>query len=147
MNYAATFEHPMMWKDIFLAIINKLGREFYKWDGGIGFEDIETVIVISHRNKRKKMHFLLVNISVCQPAVAGGWFTTLQEEKLKVPGITLRDFRQKCRVKVWFDKREIVTVLSFDHGHNDIPIGDEVYLEGVGKCRTDRVELIKILPW
>lgn len=146
MSYRATFTHPDKWKDIFLTIIEKLGREFYKWDNGIGFEDDETVIVISHRDGQQKARFHLVNIDVSQPSVAGGWFTTLREEKKKVIGITLRDYRRKCRVKVRYDKKELEAVLSFDSGHNSAPIGDKVYIEPLGWCDTEDVELIEVLP-
>lgn len=147
MSYLATFTHPNEWKKIFLVIIEKLGQEFYKWDDGIGFENDETVIVIFHRDGQQKARFLLVDIGVCQPSVAGGWLTTLREEKKKVSGITLRDYRQKCRVKVRYDKREVEAVLSFDPGYNDAPIGDKVYLEPIGKCNTDDVELIEVFQW
>lgn len=85
-NYLCEFSHPAKWRDIYCTIIDKLGPRFHEWDKGMGFECDETVLVISHQSGGKA-RVLLKNIGVCQPAIAGGWFTTLREatEKKKLP--------------------------------------------------------------
>lgn len=80
--YICEFSHPTTWKHIFETIITHLGPKFYDWDAGLGFELDETVLVIKHRNGRKK-RVLLHDIKVTQPCVAGGWFTVLREAKKK----------------------------------------------------------------
>lgn len=145
MNYLAEFTHPTTWRSIFGTIIGKLGDKFYEWDGGIGFEDGDSVIVIHHRDGQQKARFLLYDIEIDPSAVSGGWFTTLWAEKKKVPDISLRHRHQPCRVRVWYDKKEHVADLSFGQDLNIAPIGDRVYLDPIGWCDTDRVELIEVL--
>lgn len=146
MEHLLTFTHPTTWANIFTSIIEKLGPEFYKWDGGIGFGNDNTEIIISHRDRVQKTAFLLQNIEVSQPAVAGGWFTSLAKAKKQVPNISLRGYTEGCNLRFRHDQADKEGELIFGKGANIALVGDQVYISPHGWMTTDLVEILEILP-
>ena len=65
----------MTWQSIYDTIIARLGAGAAEWDGGLDFDT--NAMIIHHRDKKQKVRVGLYNIAICQPGIAGGWFSAI----------------------------------------------------------------------
>jgi|GEM_PF-5091306 len=81
-DFLYSVPYLMTWTDIFDMIIQKLGPKFYEWES-VDFKENE-VMTIHHSDGKQTARVHLKGIEVSEPAIAGGWLTTLRITKVVV---------------------------------------------------------------
>lgn len=139
--------------------IQRMGNSRYIWilKTGERFGGWKNFMEVEHWGKLQKLSYdevskLTDGVTITEAAFVSS--EILAEACKAITGsvdslrMTLRDYRQKCRVFVKLpDGKEVTAQLRFENNENTRPIEDFVYLFPYGVFKTDAVQLLNVLKW